>query len=183
MKLTTEERFFAKTKTSTTYSWDGTACLEWTAYCDEDGYGTFYYQGKKKLAHRIAMVLAGVELGDLQVLHRCDNPPCVNSDHLFLGTNAENMADRDEKGRGNQPRGERHGSRTKPERLARGLRNGSTKQPTPENIAIKTKIFALQANGMTQRKVAEEVGFSVQLINCILSGNRWAHVPHGSRAI
>src|SRR6185436_19776790 len=44
----------------------------------------------------------------LWVLHRCDNPPCVNPAHLFLGTTQDNTADKNAKGRGNYPEGERH---------------------------------------------------------------------------
>ena len=170
-----EERFLEKTITSETRSWDGTPCLEWTVMRLKDGYGQFRLDGKMQLSHRVAMMLAGVEIGELQVLHRCDNPPCVNTDHLFLGTNADNMADMIAKGR--SARGEKHGSRTKPERTPRGLTNGNTKQPTPENIAMKAKIFALRLSRMSQQEISSEVGLSQPHVGLILNGKAWAHVP------
>jgi hypothetical protein len=68
-------------------------------------------QGRMHLAHRVAW---GLERGPIPeglcVLHRCDNPPCVRVDHLFLGTVGDNNADRDAKGRHVALRGEEHGS-------------------------------------------------------------------------
>jgi len=71
-------------------------CQEWTGRRNRDGYGI---QGHK-LAHRVAWETAHGPIPDgLCVLHRCDNPPCVDVEHLFLGTRADNAADRNAKGR------------------------------------------------------------------------------------
>jgi HNH endonuclease len=74
-------------------------CIEWTKFRLR-GYGLQKFRGKTRLAHRVAWMLANGEIPDgLCVLHRCDNPPCVNVDHLFLGTHADNVADKMAKGR------------------------------------------------------------------------------------
>lgn len=77
-------------------------CILWTAGKFKDGYGGFWALGKMHRAHRVAWELVNGPIRDcdMQVLHRCDNPICVNTDHLFLGTLVENMRDRDDKGRG-----------------------------------------------------------------------------------
>lgn len=89
-------RFFAKTKVNEN------GCIEWTASHNGRGYGQAWVPStqKKLTAHRLAYTLRHGTIPDgMQVLHRCDNPKCVNADHLFLGTNADNMADMDRKGR------------------------------------------------------------------------------------
>lgn len=76
------------------------SCWEWTAYRDKTGYGTFGIDGKKERAPRVAWALASGEIPDgLCVLHTCDNPPCCNPKHLFLGTRADNVQDAIRKGR------------------------------------------------------------------------------------
>jgi hypothetical protein len=79
-------------------------CLEWSGG-RRGKYGVIAAFGGNWGAHRLAWVLTFGPIPDgLQVLHRCDNPPCVNPYHLFLGTNGENINDRVAKGRSRQPR-------------------------------------------------------------------------------
>jgi hypothetical protein len=77
-----------------------TGCHLWTAYVDRDGYGKFKLKGEQRSAHRVAYALYnGLIPEGMLVCHTCDVPSCVNPEHLFLGTHADNMKDRDEKGR------------------------------------------------------------------------------------
>lgn len=76
-------------------------CWLWQGALDISGYGRFWCHGNDFKSHRFAWILARGEIPDgMCVLHRCDNPQCVNPDHLFLGTNADNTRDMLEKGRG-----------------------------------------------------------------------------------
>ena len=84
-------------------------CIEWTGTTSPKGYGHIKINGTPRRTHRVAWELAHGPIPEgVQVLHHCDNPPCAQTKptdgypdgHLFLGTNAENMADRDAKGRG-----------------------------------------------------------------------------------
>jgi hypothetical protein len=81
-------------------------CLEWTGFTDDRGYGRIWVDGKCQKAHRIAWELANGLIPDgMCVCHRCDNPPCCDVEKcLFLGTQVENIADMDAKGR-RRPRG------------------------------------------------------------------------------
>lgn len=91
-----QQRFFAKVAIIN----DADSCWEWTAFKDRDGYGRTSIQNVAISAHRVAYVLENgpIPVG-MSVLHRCDNPGCVRSSHLFLGTQSDNMRDRFQKGR------------------------------------------------------------------------------------
>jgi hypothetical protein len=69
-------------------------CIEWTRYTDHAGYGKLSVNSAPVATHRLAWELANGPIPKgLGVLHRCDNPPCCNVAHLFLGTQVENIAD------------------------------------------------------------------------------------------
>lgn len=97
--ITIEERFWLRVmKTDTCWIWNG-----WSG---NKNYGrmSIYDKGKMKniptLAHRVSWELHNGKIPHgIHVLHKCDNPPCVNPDHLFLGTHKDNMMDMSKKGR------------------------------------------------------------------------------------
>ncbi|MBR8350275.1 HNH endonuclease [Burkholderia cenocepacia] len=112
---------------------NGTGCWEWRASMLSSGYGMFYYgvvEGKEKMgkAHKAAWVLLKGPVPDGQhVLHRCHNRRCCNPAHLYLGTHAQNMKDRDKAGR-----------------TSRGRHRYNFKR----DEAMNAKIGALRAAGM-----------------------------------
>ncbi|AQW91318.1 HNH endonuclease [Elizabethkingia anophelis] len=75
-------------------------CIEWTMHVNRCGYGVLKHNGRLHRAHRfIYNLYHKVGLGELHVLHKCDNPRCVNPEHLFLGTCRDNIDDKVKKGR------------------------------------------------------------------------------------
>jgi hypothetical protein len=107
------------------------------------------------LAHRLAWEYAYGPIPDgLQVLHRCDNPPCINPEHLWLGTNVDNMADRQRKGRTAHTCGSRAGNAK------------LTEDDIPAIILMRG----------TQKQIAEVFGVSRSLIGAILQRKVWPHV-------
>lgn len=83
-------------------------CWIWCGGDFSYGYGAFSYNNQNRPAHRISWFLYRGEIPKgMMVCHRCDQPLCVNPEHLFLGTQRDNMADKVRKGR--QARGESHG--------------------------------------------------------------------------
>jgi len=130
-------------------------CWLWTACCNEDGYGKITVEHKSIGAHRVSWELYKTSIPDgMHVLHKCDNPPCVNPGHLFLGTNADNMADRDAKGRQARPRGEKQG--------ASKLTNCQVRE-----------IFLSEA---LPQRMSDKFGVSQQQIHHIRTGKQWGHL-------
>src|SRR4051812_16104774 len=110
MKLPLYKRGRTPRETIETYSMPVTECGCWIWL----GAGVRYGLAKGHRAHRLSWkAFRGPIQDGLHVLHKCDTPLCVNPDHLFLGTPLTNAADREAKGRGNQPSGLRNGRHTK----------------------------------------------------------------------
>ena len=147
------ERFWAKVDKSA--GPDG--CWLWTASKVTCGYGGFSVGHRTLRAHRIAWELVNGPIPDgLCVCHRCDVRPCVNPAHLFLGTQAENTADKVAKGRQGTPRGEAHGS----------------VKITDAQVALMRADRA--AEGLCYRKLGAKYGISrSQAWRIVSMTNRW----------
>jgi hypothetical protein len=151
---TSEERFLAKLAPQDPV----TGCIEWAACCKQKGYGLFYYDGRSTLAHRYAWERKhGPVPEGLCVLHECDNPPCCNDAHLFLGTKADNNADKKAKDRGS--------------RLT-GVRNGRAKLTEAAVLEIRRRLAA----GESQRKTAATFGIDPRTVKDIKTGKIWSHL-------
>ncbi len=161
-------------------------CWLWTGSIVR-GYGKIRTGGVKApriAAHRLSWELhRGVVPDGMFVLHRCDVRNCVNPDHLFLGTNADNMADMARKGRAasgerNPMRlrpelrvtGERHWTKQRPEAVLRGAKNGRAKLTAADVVAIRER-YAL--GGISQSRLGAEYGVTQNTISRIVLRQGW----------
>lgn len=114
--------------------------------------------GKKFRAHRAAWILyRGAIPNGMLVLHRCDNPPCVNPKHLYLGTPKQNMVDKMRRGR-----------------FKTGV---GTKQPGAKLHDDEiTQIRSKYKEGITQRALSREYGVSQSVISTVINKKAWRHV-------
>ena len=132
-------------------------CWNWTARKTPQGYGRISVGNVNKLAHRVAFELMVGPIGELHVLHRCDNPSCVNPAHLWLGTNAENVADKVAKGR-------------VPSVV--GAANPKSKLQDEDVLAIREAV----ARGIKQRDLAAQYGVTQTQICTIAHRKQWRHL-------
>ena len=133
-------------------------CWEWTGNKLPRGYGIMS-AGKRGsgnvYVHRLSYELSYGEIPrGMLVCHRCDNPSCVNPNHLFVGTNADNAADKASKNRCNSPVGVKNGNAKLDDESVRFIR-GSTE---------------------TYAALAAKYGVSQQVIFCAKKGRTWKHV-------
>lgn len=149
----------------------GDGCWEWTGTINRGGYGMIAVRGTNATAHRTAWQMTVGPIPDgMLVCHRCDNPRCVRSDHLFLGTHADNSRDMASKGRA--ARGERHGARMRPGSRPRGERHPLAKLRESDVLDIRE----LAKRGVSQRAIAEKYGVSRSAVSNVLYGLRWKAV-------
>lgn len=134
-----------------------TGCLEWQGRKVKN-YGAISHKGKNLAAHRIICFLAhGEPPEDGFALHSCDNPPCINPEHLRWGTHAENVLDTVIRNR---------------RAIKRGERNGRSKL----NDARVRAIRAIAGTGPTNGEIAELYGISNQMVSRIIKGEAWQHL-------
>ena len=128
-------------------------CWEWAGGILSTGYGEIQDGDRNRKAHRIAWELFyGPIPNGMCVLHRCDNSACVNSRHLFLGSQADNMRDMDKKGR----------------RVV-GLRGESNLQAK----LTEQKVRGIRVSRLTQRELGKKHGVSQVAIGMIKRGKSW----------
>lgn len=145
-------------------------CHTWRGSRTQSGYGRFWLSGMTVRAHRLAFFLARGRWPEQFCCHRCDNPSCVNPEHLFEGDHDANMADKIAKGR--QAAGESHGRRTRPDCTARGERVASSKLTECSVRDIRAN-YALCR--VTQEELGKRFGVSRALVSAIVRGEAWAH--------
>ena len=147
-------------------------CIEWSGGRDDCGYGRTTLNGRKAKAHRVVWQEANGPIPQgMEVCHTCDNPPCVNLDHLWLGTHAENMADMAAKGRSRAPHGDDHWLRLRPGAM-RGTRNGRAKLADADITAIRARLVA----GETKASLARAFGVSESAVRFVANGGTWSHI-------
>lgn len=169
------KRFWSKVdKDRSQTFYNGTRCWEWTEGQHKNGgYGAVWIGNKGRRAHCVSYEIA---YGDITsekpfVLHHCDNPLCVNPQHLFLGTHQDNMADKVSKGR--QAHGETHGAYTHPESRRIGESNGRAKLTKENVVEIRGRYGRFGKGGETLKQLAKEFDVTFALIAKIVKKELW----------
>ena len=145
------ERFWKNVKRGATDE-----CWPWVGSKDTKGYGHITIKGRLRIATRVAYFIDTGEWPSKHVLHRCDNPACVNPSHLFLGTHSDNMKDMAAKGR--VPRGENH-------QYAK----------LTESSVVEMRKRA--SNGGSRASIASSFNLSLNHCGKVLRRLLWKHIP------
>lgn len=157
---------------------EATGCWEWTGHVNQHrmGYGSVRIAGKTHRAHRVSYVLFKGSIPDgLFVCHSCDNPPCVNPDHLWLGTHKANMADAERKGRRTPPPkliGDDNPSRKYPEKRKRGEAHPRSKASDETITAIRRAYLS----GEHLHHIGERFGLKYTFVQDVVYGRVWRHL-------
>lgn len=134
-------------------------CWEWQAFKDQDGYGKYscWKDGNEQRVHRIMWILKfGSIPNGMLVCHKCDNPKCVNPNHLFLGTHYDNIKDKIDKNR-----------------QLRGGLHGRSKLTEKDVVEIRNQYIGGWGQ-ITKLAKKYKVGYSTMY--CIIHNKTWKHV-------
>lgn len=139
-----------------------TPCIPFGGSLRKSGYGYGQFQGRQFLAHRLAYALNEMvhpdALKGVVIRHRCDNPPCINVEHLLPGTVKDNVADRVE-----------HGRNLRGEQVAQS-------KLTPAQVLEIRAAYEPRSVDANQYVLARRYGVSQSEISLILSGTNWKHL-------
>lgn len=149
-------RPFTKESFDSKYKKMDNGCWEWLATKNQDGYGRVKRFGKLESAHRVSYELYKGELGDKHVLHSCDNPSCVNPEHLWLGTHLENQKDKANKGRAKT--------------------TSMTGESHPKHKLTTEQVLFIKNSSLPTRVLMDMFHVSEMLIYGIRKGTRWKHL-------
>ena len=136
------------------------ACWVWTGSKSSKGYGNFNVNRSTQSSHRISYRLHVGEIGEgLIICHTCDNPACVNPDHLFTGTHLDNVTDKMDKGR------DRYGNQ-------KGIANASSRL-SEEDVRYIVTLLPSMTNVAISKLIGKVTHASVSLIR---RGKSWSHI-------
>lgn len=127
-------------------------CWEWQKGKFTTGYGVFCWEGKRWVASRASLfIYRGIELGKNYALHKCDNPACVNPDHLFVGDASVNAQDKKNKGRAQRLPGELH----------------------PRAKLTQQAVEEIRSEVLRPYEYAKKFGVSLSAITSVRKGRNW----------
>lgn len=133
----------------------GDECFKWIGSVNTSGYGRIQIDGQRVLAHRAAYIVFKGEIPEgMKVLHRCDNPRCTNPEHLFLGTQLENIADMMQKNRQYDRTGSKHGKAK----------------------LTESDVLAIRADTRSHKEIANDYGIVVGYVGNIKRRLTWKHI-------
>lgn len=172
-RKTVEERFWSKVDEDGPVCLGRGKCWTWIAGKNPKGYGIFGVIGGfgEQLAHRISYRLLVDDIPNgLLVCHHCDNPPCVNPKHLFLGTHVDNANDMVKKGRQSCRGFTGHATNWN---SACGEKHGMAKLTENDVLSIRSQF---SKGGITQIELGRIFGVTKLQIHNIVHRKRWKHI-------
>ena len=136
-----------------------TGCREWLKGHQSDGYGVISINKRCLLAHRVAYeAFIGEIPHGMIVMHKCDNPSCINPEHLLVGSHQDNMRDRNTKGR------------------ARGKSWPGESHPAAKLTKLDVIAIKELSGKVSQKQIAARFGVTQGHISDIIAGKRWHHL-------